>query len=114
MVVIRDELGDMKAESLHKYELLFKTSSRKNLGYRTKRQHYSSFGRENRKKIPKYSLSWCGKGAKCHWSHFTFGQHNSQWTDRSLYKGEVSETKGNFSSLPITIKRNTLFTCPLL
>lgn len=50
MVMLRDELGGPKAESLLKYELQFKRSSRKNRDIELKRQHYSSFGRKNRKK----------------------------------------------------------------
>lgn len=120
MVILINELEDMKTESLLKDELRFKMSSReKKQGYRTKKSTLLFIWKEKRRKKSQVlhrlgCLSRCGKGAECYYSHFAEGQWNSQWTDRTLHKGKWSETKGRFSSLPITIRRNTLFTCPLL
>jgi len=60
MVIIRDEFGYLKAGSLLKYELQLKTSSRKNLGYRTKKATLLFIWKEKlrKKKIPKYSIDW--------------------------------------------------------
>lgn len=71
MVILRNELEDMKTESLLKYELQLKMFSRgKNRDTELKRPDYYSFGRKTWEKSQVLHrlgwLSWCSKGARCY------------------------------------------------